>query len=252
MVVCVGYIDITTEINIGRRIIEGSLPPDYWKGGLATNLLGKAVDRGRELGVQVAHINIAQDNEAARAALSQLGFSFVRRFLILRLKIAEVRSQYINRSALQYRHLQRGEEDKLTKLQNRAFTGTWGYNLNSVQEIIYSLGLAGSSREDVIVAVDSDRLVGYCWTRPTCRMDNVKGAAQVFMLGVDPDYRGRGIGKGVLLIGLSYLNSKGVHIAELTVDSNNQVAYALYQSIGFRVWTSSLWYEKQITKHTRI
>lgn len=248
----VGYADITAELNIGRVIIDCFVPPDYWKGGLATSLLGEAVDRGRELGVQVAHVNIAQDNEAARSALSQLGFSFVRRFLMLGLKIAGVPGQYIDQATWQYRHLHRGEESKIAQLQNRSFTGTWGYNPIGVQEIIYSLSLTGSSPEDIIVASDGDRLVGYCWTRPTCRMDTVEETAQVFMLGVDPDYRGRGIGRGVLLVGLCYLKSRGVHIAELTVDSNNQIAYALYQSVRFRFWTSSLWYEKPIAWHTQI
>ena len=66
------------------------------------------------------------------------------------------------------------------------------------------------------------------------------------MLGVDPDYRGKGVGKGVLLAGLSYLKSKGLRVAELTVDSRNKVACSLYQSVGFKTWLSSLWYEKVI------
>ena len=68
----------------------------------------------------------------------------------------------------------------------------------------------------------------------------------ILMMGVDPDYRDKGIGKIVLLAGLSYLKSKGVQVAELTVDSENEVACALYRSVGFQTWTSSLWYEKAI------
>ena len=66
------------------------------------------------------------------------------------------------------------------------------------------------------------------------------------MLGADPDYRGRGEGKKVLLAGLAHLKSKGIRVAELTVDSESKAACALYQSIGFRVRTSSFWYEKAI------
>ncbi|MBA7679601.1 Mycothiol acetyltransferase [subsurface metagenome] len=64
------------------------------------------------------------------------------------------------------------------------------------------------------------------------------------MLGVDPDYRGRGTGKKVLLAGLAYLKSKGRRVIELTVDSENRAACALYRSAGFKLRTSSLWYEK--------
>ena len=66
------------------------------------------------------------------------------------------------------------------------------------------------------------------------------------MLGVDPDYQGRGVGKRVLLAGLSYLKSKGLQVAEVTVDSKNKNAYALYRSVGFKIRTSTLWYEKVI------
>ncbi|MBA7555232.1 Mycothiol acetyltransferase [subsurface metagenome] len=54
------------------------------------------------------------------------------------------------------------------------------------------------------------------------------------------------MGKKVLLAGLARLKSKSLQVAELTVDSENKAACALYQSIGFQVWKSSLWYEKVI------
>jgi mycothiol synthase len=66
------------------------------------------------------------------------------------------------------------------------------------------------------------------------------------MLGVDPDYRGKGIGKKLLLAGLARLKGKGLQVAELTVDSENKATCALYKSVGFKVQTSSFWYEKVI------
>ena len=177
--------------------------------------------------------------------LARLGFNLVRRFLVLRLKMTDVPEQDTNQATQPYRHLKRGEEEKLTQLQNRSFAETWGYSPTSIQEISYHLNLAGNSPDDVIVASDEERLVGYCWTKP-CKDDTAARIAQVFMCGVDPDYRGRGIGQGVLLTALGHLRSKGAQIVELTVDSNNHTAYSLYQSVGFRVWTNSLWYEKPI------
>lgn len=64
------------------------------------------------------------------------------------------------------------------------------------------------------------------------------------MLGVVPDYRGKGIGQKLTLAGLARLKSKGLQVAELTVDSENKAARSLYRSIGFEVQKSSLWYEK--------
>jgi mycothiol synthase len=67
------------------------------------------------------------------------------------------------------------------------------------------------------------------------------------MLGVAPDYRGKGIGRELVMAGLTRLKSKGLGIAELTVDSENKTARALYQSLGFEVQANTLWYEKVIS-----
>ena len=122
----------------------------------------------------------------------------MRRFLELRLDIAGVRWQDIDRAGFRYCHLQRGEEDKLTQVQNRSFASTWGYNPNTVEEIIYRINLSNCSPEDVVLAYDGDKPIGYCWTRITHQAATGKRKGQIFMLGVDPDYQGRGIGKGVL------------------------------------------------------
>ena len=116
-----------------------------------------------------------------------------------------------------------------------------------MEEIIYYTNLANCCPEDVILAYDGDKAVGYCWTRITYETATDERKGQIFMLGVDPDYRGKAVGKGVLLAGLSYLKSRGLQVAELTVDSRNQAACALYRSVGFKVRASSLWYEKEIS-----
>ena len=66
------------------------------------------------------------------------------------------------------------------------------------------------------------------------------------MLGVDPGYRRQEIGKAILLKGLQDLKAKGVDIVELTVDSENPAACALYESVGFEVSAKVEWYEKKV------
>ena len=191
-------------------------------------------------------MNVPQDNEVARSVLSRLGFGFIRRFLKLRLDMAELCQQDTGHSGLVCHHLEPGEESRLTQIQNRCFLGSWGYNPNTVEEIIYGINLGNCSLEDVILAWDGDEPVGYCWTRIPDQAATEKRRGQILMLGVAPGCRSRGIGKVVLLAGLSYLRSKGIQVAELTVDSQNKAACALYRSVGFKVRTSSFWYEKII------
>ena len=81
-------------------------------------------------------------------------------------------------------------------------------------------------------------------------LEGVTREGRIFMLGVAPDCRGQGIGRRLLLAGLAHLKSKGLPVAVLTVDSDNESACALYRALGFQLRTSSLWYEKEIAQDT--
>ncbi|MBI2287506.1 MAG: GNAT family N-acetyltransferase [Chloroflexi bacterium] len=244
----VGYLDIAPNPGIGRVILDCWVQPEHRRKGLATRLVGYAMQRAKELGVKVAHVNITQENAVAKEVLSRLDFACVRRFLELRLEISEVCWTDFDPATLGYRHMRYDEGDKLTFIQNRSFAGTWGYNPNTVEEITYLINSSSYSPEDVVLAYNGDKVIGYCWTGIVSdgEADSSERKGRLLMLGVDPDYRGRGVGKRVLLAGLDYLKCKGLSVVELTVDSENKVAYALYRSVGFELQASSLWYEKAI------
>ncbi len=244
----IGYLDITSNLDIRRVILDCWVHPEYRRKGLGSKLVGYAIHRAKELGAKVVHVNIARENSVAQNALSKLGFECVRRFLELRLDMTEVRWADIDRAALEYRLMQPGEEDQLTLIQNRSFAGTWGYNPNTVEEITYLINSSNYSPQDVIFTCEGDKVVGYCWTGITGRGEagTDPGKGRLLMLGVDPDYRDRGVGERVLLSGLAHLKDKGLRVVELTVDSENKAACDLYRALGFAVETSSLWYEKVI------
>ncbi|MFC1914749.1 GNAT family N-acetyltransferase [Chloroflexota bacterium] len=246
----IGYLEVLPELTIGRVILNCWVHPEHRRQGIATQLLDYALQRAKELGAEVAQIEISQDNTIARRILTRRGFNLVRRFLHLRLNMARVHRQDMEQAALGCRHLQRGEEDKLTRIQNRSFASVWGYNPNTVTAITYRTNL--SNPQDVVLTCDGDKVTGYCWTEITDDEEAASGTrkGRIFMLGVDPTYRGKGVGKKALLAGLAHLQEKGLAVAELTVDSENKVACALYQMVGFEVGTSSMWYEKRINQGT--
>jgi len=238
----VGYMDIQSELTIGRVILTGWIRPEHRRKGLAAKLLGYATHRANELGAKVTHVNILEDNKIAKSVLSKLGFKYVRREFEMRLDMSRVRQKNLNQAASKCRCLLPGEEDRLVYIQNLSFTGSWGFNPNTIEELTYWTGLSHRSPEDVVLACDDDEVIGYCWTEVYENQEE----GQILMIGTDPAYRGRGIGKRVLLAGLAYLKNRGVKVTSLNVDSENKVAYALYQSVGFEVRTSWLWYEKMV------
>ena len=242
----IGYMDITWERLIKRVILDCWIDPDHRRKGLATKLLGCALSRAEELGARVTHVNVMEDNEVARRVLEKLGLQCVRRFLELRLDMARVYRQAIGPAALECRPLGHGEEDKLTQIQNRCFAGSWGYNPNTVEEIIYHINLSGCSPEDILLLYEGDKAIGYCWTEVISGGGGNERGGRISMLGTELDHRGKGVGKRVLTAGLAHLSSKGVRVIEVSADSENEAALALYQSAGFEVCTSSLWYERVI------
>jgi mycothiol synthase len=146
------------------------------------------------------------------------------------------------------RHLRLGEEAVLADLQNRSFAGTWGYNPGAVEEIAYRLSLSGSSPEGVVVLEEGDMPVGYCWTTVEAESGPAAGEwrGRIHMIGVLPERRGRGLGRQALTAGLAYLKGRGIEAVDLTVDSENVEACALYKSVGFTTRTTTKWYEKAL------
>ena len=244
----IGHIDVFPEIQIGRVVVQCLVHPGHRRKGIAEQLVERAIERAIELRVKIAHANISQDDKAGKRLFSKMGFRFVRRYLELKLDLSKVRLSKIKRNDYPCRPMIPGEEERLTRLQNRSFMNTWGFNPNTKEEIIYRIHLTDASFKDITLCLDGVEPIGYCWSKVFYEKDeSLDGmSSRINMIGVDPDYRGNGVGKKVLLNGLIQLKSRGVRFVVLTVDNENKVARALYQSVGFKVKSSSLWYQKDL------
>jgi mycothiol synthase len=242
----VGYMDVKPELTIGRVVLDCWVLPEHRKPVLTAELFSSSMKRAKKLGAKVAHVNANEDNVAVRKILLELGFSPVRQFLELRLDIGHVDGLDVH-PTMPCRYLRPGEEDKLTRLQNCAFAGTWGYNPNTVEEITFRISTSTCSPEDIVLTYEGDKAIGCCWTGISCEegIPSVR-KGRIHMLGVAPDHRGKGIGGELAMAGLTRLRNRGLQVAELTVDSENRTARALYQSLGFEVQAYTLWYERVI------
>jgi len=64
------------------------------------------------------------------------------------------------------------------------------------------------------------------------------------MVGVVPDYRGKGMSQHILQAGMKYLRSAGMPEICLEVDENNEPAVRLYTSTGFKTTGVRYWFER--------
>lgn len=88
------------------------------------------------------------------------------------------------------------------------------------------------------------RLVGFCWTK--VHRDERPPLGEIYVIGVDPDHQGHGLGRELVLAGFDWLSRHGLHHGILYVEATNAGAIALYEKLGLarnavdRWWTIDL------------
>jgi mycothiol synthase len=84
-------------------------------------------------------------------------------------------------------------------------------------------------------------LLGSHWTKvhpPGDAADERIG--EVYVLGIDPDAQGMGLGRALTDLGLAHLRSRGLAEVLLYVEEDNAAAVALYERTGFRRWSADV------------
>ena len=77
------------------------------------------------------------------------------------------------------------------------------------------------------------RLAGFCWTK--VHADSSPPLGEIYVVAVDPDFQGGGLGRRLVLAGLDQLARAGLTTGMLYVDSSNRGAVHLYEDLGFTV-----------------
>lgn len=243
-----GYVHVLAEEDIERCVVSYLVHPADRTDGLLKRLLDRSFRRTEELKLTLSHIFTSNENLSEKNLLCMMDFKPIRRFYELNLDLQKARLQGTNYVPFSCRTFKRGEEAALTRIQNRSFMDTWGFNPNTVEEITYRTKLPCCVPEGIVISWDGDRPIAYCWTKINLGRDDRKDrrSGSIHMLGVDPDYRGRGLAKQVFAAGLSYLIKQGTNITQISVDSENEAALTLYKSAGFEIGKTTLWFEKRI------
>jgi len=102
---------------------------------------------------------------------------------------------------------------------------------------------------DFLLAFDERGLAGFCWTKvhPAAPPHEPDALGEIYVIGVDPDRQGTGLGRALTVAGLASLHERDVSTGMLFVDAANDAAVGLYRALGFSVTRVDREYEKVVS-----
>ncbi len=95
---------------------------------------------------------------------------------------------------------------------------------------------------NVWVAIDADSTVGFV----AVKLDSESSMGEVYMVAVDPDFQGRGIGTALMEFALAWMKDSGMSVAMVKTgsDPGHAPARRTYEKIGFGLFPIARYFKK--------
>lgn len=95
---------------------------------------------------------------------------------------------------------------------------------------------------NVWVALDAGSTLGFV----AVKLDSESSMGEIYMVAVDPDYQGRGVGSTLIEFVLAWMKDAGMSIAmvETGGDPGHAPARRTYEKLGFGLWSVARYFKK--------
>jgi len=242
----IAYAHLDTTDLVAGPSVEAVVHPKYRCQGFGTALLNEAITICGEKTRIWSHGDLPQARSIATSLkLERLWANLQMNKKLV--KIEEIPSKYLIRSFLP------GIDDQaFLEFNNKVFAdhpdqGGW-----SKSDLAVRVNEEWFDEKGFFVCEDKGELIGFCWTKihgahthshEGSEADHGHEAiGEIYVLAVDPAYKGKGIGKDLTMTGLNYLKYQGLSSAMLYVGVENMPALNLYKSLGFSDFGSDVMY----------
>ncbi len=161
------------------------------------------------------------------AIAAEFGLRFDRQLLQMRRSLPAERQPEVVTRAFQPGQ----DEGAWLTVNNRAFAGhheQQGWTLDTLRQ---RMRQPWFDADDLRLHERDGRLAAFCWTK---RHD--ASLYEIYVIGVDPDYQGLGLGTQLTLAGLAHMVDRGASAALLYVAGENTAATTMYERLGFTVY----------------
>jgi mycothiol synthase len=261
--VVAGYaqLDLAGDAD-GRLVAELAVAPEHRRRGVGAALATAVLERAGSTAVPGAAVPEAVvpnaavpdragsaevrfwahgDLPAAAGLAARLGLSRVRELRRMRVELTEPPVEPELPAGVSLRAFRPGaDEAAVVAVNRRAFS--WHPEQGAMTEA----DVRDREAEDwfdpagFLLAVDErDALVGFHWTKV-----HPGGLGEVYVVGVDPDRQGGGLGRALTLAGLAHLWRTGIRRVMLYVESDNAPAVRVYARLGFELWNADVQYQR--------
>jgi mycothiol synthase len=199
---------------VGQTDAEFVVDPDVRSRGLGTRMLETLLSEGVTL--FWAH----GDAPAARALASSHGLAPVRELLHLSGAVPSGDAPIPG-------HFVVGEDEREWVALNAKTFAHHPEQGSVTRDDLEQLETEPWFRADNFLVLREDgRMIGYCWLKVE------GGTGEFYVVGVDPDHQGQGLGSLLFDAGLARLAQLGIRDAHLYVEADNTEALRLYRSRG--------------------
>jgi mycothiol synthase len=218
----VGY----AQLDDGSGAAELVVHPDHRRRGFGRDLVTRLIS---EAGSSELNIWAHGDGRPAAALAAATGFDRVRSLWQMSRPLSDdLPRQQLPDGIVVDTFVAGSDEEDWVALNARSFAehpeqGAWTIADLRDREAEPWFDPAG-----FFIARRAGSMVGFHWTKVH---DETIG--EVYIVGIDPAERGRGLGKALTLLGIRHLKGLGLTRVMLFVDEGNQTAVRLYRGLGF-------------------
>ena len=207
---------------MGKEGSELAVHPDYRKQGIGRELVEHVSQTAKPMRLW-SHGNLP----AAQALAASTRLASVRELRQLSKELGSV-GRPEGRDDVQLRPYTEADAEVLVEVNARAFASHPEQGAMTTDDIAKSGG-------EITLAVANGAIAGYYWIQ--------RDPAELYVLGVNPDWQGRGLGNWLTAHSLADLSEGGADSVMLYVEGDNAPALATYERAGFTLSHSDIQYE---------
>jgi mycothiol synthase len=232
----VGYAQVDVGLD-AQATAELTVDPAARRHGLGTRLLSEARAIAATVHGRPLHVWAHGDLPAARALTGAAGAVVTRELWRMRAHLGKPRDPRPMPAGVTLRTFRPGQdEDAWRRVNARAFAR------HAEQGRMSDADLRAREREPwfdpagFLLAERDGVILGFVWTKVHPAGEHGPDeVGELYVVGVDPDAQGLGLGGALTSAGMDHLAGRGLAEAILYTDSDNAVAVHTYERLGFAV-----------------